>query len=509
LADEKKPEFDPDKTVFDVRRPKPVEADADRTVVAPVRQAEPPPKPPAEDEERTVMMPRSHGAPAPAAPQDADRTVITPRGSAGAEAERTMVRQAAPGAAKQAAGQADFQLACLSGSGRGRRFPLGSGEVLVGSSPSCQVQLPGLESVHAKLLRQPDGYDLQNLGAAGSVVMSGGRKPSRAKLKSGDLVKMGDVVLRFEQVGEVFGADYDEKEFAAGLATIFAPENRLYLGLGALAAVLALVLLWPSGKTTTVVVKKADTSAADKQRKQEVTALLQAGEVLFNAGKLMTPADQPDADSAFAKFNEALALDPGNQQALQWLKRIDEERDKQRRAREEAEKQRLAEEQARQDRQRQELDRKVAAVVEQGDAYYEKGQITEPVGTNALAKYQQALKIDPQSSLAQERVQKAINFYILRGDELRDKNDLWAALENYRKASRATGGREEDVERRIHEVEGQLRSGMAGTSVKLVIYRDEKGQLFVLDDIDKVPARYRDRVVEVQPAAPSKGGLGR
>ena len=110
---------------------------------------------------------------------------------------------------------------------------------------------------------------------------------------------------------------------------------------------LALVLLWPSGKTTTVVVKKADTSAADKQRKEEVTALLQAGEVLFNAGKLMTPADQPDADSAFAKFNEALALDPGNQQALQWLKRIDEERDKQRRAREEAEKQRLAEEQAR------------------------------------------------------------------------------------------------------------------------------------------------------------------
>lgn len=508
MADEKKPDFDPDKTVVDVRRPKPVEADEDRTVFAPARQAEPPPKPPAEGEERTVMMPRSQGAPSSGAAQDADRTVVTPRGGGGAEAERTMVRQAVPGAAKQAAGQADFQLVCLSGSGRGRRFPLGTNEVLIGSGASCQVQLQGLESVHMKLLRQPDGYEMQNVGAAGSVVMSGGRKPARAKLKSGDLVKMGAVVVRYEQVGEVFGADYDEKEFAAGLATVLAPENRLYLGLGALAVVLALVLLWPSGEKTTVVVKKADTSATDKQRKQEVTALLQAGEVLFNAGKLMAPADQPDAESAFGKFNEALALDPGNQQALQWLKRIDDERDKQRRAREEAEKQRLAEEQARLDRQRQELDRKVAAVVEQGDAYYAKGQVTEPVGTNALAKYQEALRIDPQSSLAQERVQKAINFYVARGDELRDKNDLWAALENYRKASRATGGKEEDVERRIHEVEGQLRSGMAGTSVKLVIYRDEKGQLFVLDDIDKVPSRYRDRAVEVLPLQP-KGGLGR
>jgi hypothetical protein len=503
LADEKKPEFDPDKTVVDVRRPKPVQADEDRTVFAPPRPTEPPPKPAAEDDERTVLMTRAHGASAPATPQDADRTVVTSRAGGGAEAERTMVRQAAPGAAK-ATGKADFQLVCLSGSGRGRRFPLDASEVLVGSAASCQVQLPGLESVHGKLMRQQDGYELQNVGAAGSVVMSGGRKPARAKLKSGDLVKMGDVVVRYEQIGEVFGADYDEKEFATGVGTILAPENRLYLGLAALIAVLALVFLWPSGQKTAVVVKKADTSAADKQRKQEVTALLQAGEVLFNAGKLMAPADQPDAESAFAKFNEVLALDPGNQEALQWLKRIDDERDKLRRARDEAEKQRLAEEQARLDRQRQDLERKVAAVVEQGDAYYAKGQVTEPVGTNALAKYQEALKIDPQSSLAQERVQKAINFYVARGDEFRDKNDLWAALENYRKASRATGGREEDVERRIHEVEGQLRSGMAGTSVKLVIYRDEKGQLFVLDDIDKVPARYRDRTVEVLPA-PAKG----
>jgi hypothetical protein len=50
---------------------------------------------------------------------------------------------------------------------------------------------------------------------------------------------------------------------------------------------------------------------------------------------------------------------------------------------------------------------------------------------------------------------------------------------------------------------------MAGTNVKLVIYKDDKGQLFVLDDMDKVPARYKDRALEVNPAQskPGAGGL--
>src|SRR2546421_506711 len=288
----------------------------------------------------------------------------------------------------------------------------------------CQVQFPGIESLHAKLLRQPDGgYELHNVGTQGSVVMSGGRKPTRAKLKSGDLIKVGDVVLRYVQAGEVFSSDFNDAEFNAGIGNLFAPENRLYLALGAAVLLVAIVLLWPSGGGKTVLVQKSDTSAGDKRRKEEVNALLQSGEVLFNAGKLISPADQPDADSAFAKFNEALAL-------------------------------------------------------------------------------------DPESALAQARVQKAVGYYVQKGDDLRDKNELWPALENYRKASRATDGRDEEVEKRMHDLEGQLKAGMAGTNVKLVIYKDDKGQLFVLDDMDKVPARYKDRALEVNPAQPKPGAGG-
>jgi len=528
--DDKKPDFDPDKTIVDIRRPTvaptpppdddrtmvtpatrpeppaaPPAGGSDRTIVAPVGRPQPPPA--ADDSDRTVMVSRT-SPPPPAAAQDADRTVVRSHAGAGADAgDRTMVRQASPAGGPRAAEGADFELVCLSGQARGRRYPIVATETLIGSNPSCQIQLPGIESVHVKLARQSDGFEMQNLGTPGSVVMSGGRKPARAKLKSGDLLKIGDLVVRFGQVGGVTSSEYDDKVFQGGLGNIFAPEYRLYLALGAVVLLLLLVILWPSGSSRTVVVQKADTSVTDKQRKEEVGALLQSGEVLFNAGKLMAPPDQPDADNAFAKFNEVLARDPGNEQARQWLKRIDDERDKQRRARDEAEKARVAQQREREERDRQELENKVAGIIAQGDAYFDKGQVTEPVGTNALAKYREALKVYPGSTLAQERVQRAVNYYVARGDELRDKNDPWAAIENYRKASRATGGKEEDVERRIREIEGQLRSGMAGTSVKLVIYRDERGQLFVLDDMDKVPSRYRDRAVEVLPAQ-SRGAGG-
>jgi hypothetical protein len=508
VADEKKPDFDPDKTVVDVRRPTAPTppADADRTIVTPAPSAPRPPAPSADDD-RTMLVGRPPVAPPPG--DDSERTMVTPRAAGvAADAERTAVRQAPAAGGPQPAAGGEFQLVCLSGHARGRRYPLSGPEVLIGSNPGCQLQFPGIESVHVKLVRQPDGFELQNVGAPGSVVMSGGRKPSRAKLKSGDLVKIRDVVLRYAPVGEVFSAEYDEKQFQGGLGTLFAPENRLYLGLGAAVVVVLLLFLWPSGPSETVVKQQAGPSSADKERQQEISALLQTGEVLFNAGKLLAPPDQPDADNAFAKFNEVLARDPGNEQARSWLKKIDEERDKQRRAREDAEKARLADQREREDQKRRDLEAKIAAIIDQGDAYFDKGQVTEPVGTNALAKYREALKIYPESQLAQDRVQKAINYYVVRGDELRDKNDSWAALENYRKASRATGGKQEEVERRIQEIERQLRSGMAGTTVKLVLYRDERGQLFVLDDMDKVPARYRDRAVEVQPPPPRPSGEG-
>ena len=45
---------------------------------------------------------------------------------------------------------------------------------------------------------------------------------------------------------------------------------------------------------------------------------------------------------------------------------------------------------------------------------------------------------------------------------------------------------------------------MAGTDSQLIIYKDDNGRTVVLDDMDKVPSKYRDRALTVQPQ-PGKG----
>ncbi len=505
MADEKKPPaFDPDKTTVDLRRPAPPRQpfpDEDKTVVTP---ASPAPPPATDDAARTMVI--SPGPKPGGAPADADRTIVAPtRGGEPSEAERTVIRPLTPTAAAGPSGPADHEIVALSGTQRGRHFSIAGAASLVGSNPTCNIVIPGLEGVHAKISKRDGAYEIQNLGAAGSMI-AGKRQATTAKLQAGDLLKLGDTVFRFVQIGEMFSSDYSDADLqSSGLGALLSPqslkENRLYLILGGVVVVLLLALLWPSQSKKVVVQQKQ--SSSDEGRQKEVEGLLASGEALFNSAKLVAPPDRPDAENAYAKFNDVLALDPGNEKAKEWLKKIAAELDKARIARDEERKRQQADEQARRDRQRADLDRKVNAIVEQGDEYFSKGQVTEPVGTNALAKYRAALKVDPESTVAKERVQKAVYYYVQKGDELRDKDD-WSALENYRKAARATEGNDEEVERRMREVEGKLKSGWVGTNVKLVIYKDERGQSVVLDDLDKVPARYKDRAIEVSPVPPKR-----
>jgi hypothetical protein len=91
---------------------------------------------------------------------------------------------------------------------------------------------------------------MQNVGSSGSVTLVGGRRPSRARLASGDLLKVGPVVLRFVAMGDVFSPEYSETDFAAaGIGRFLDPEflakNWLYLAIAGLMLLLALLLLWP------------------------------------------------------------------------------------------------------------------------------------------------------------------------------------------------------------------------------------------------------------------------
>jgi tetratricopeptide (TPR) repeat protein len=485
VADDKK--FDPDKTAVDIpAAPSTPPADTgDKTVVM-QRPAAPPPSAPAADGDKT-MVTGAHAAPAPRQAPDVDKT---------------MVGGAAPAAAT---GPVNFELICLAGSARGRRFALRGEQTLIGSSPSCQVVMPGIESVHVRLHEGADGVELQNLGTAGSVTVSGGRAPERTKLKSGDLVKVGDVVFRLVRVGEVFSSEYSEAELTPNfLGNFLDPEalkaNWRRIAIGTLVVLAAGVFFWspvgprmgPTGQPTP--------SQSEQAKQKQVIALFTVGETLFNAGKYIAPADQPDAENAYAKFNEILSLDPGNEKARLWLTRIDKKLEEEKSKREDAEKRKAAAAQEQREQQRKALEARVKVLIDQGDELYKAGQVAEPAGRNALVFYREALKVDDQSPLARAAIAKGIGYYVDNGDKLRESGDDWKALEQYRKASRASEGKEPEVEARVRETETILRSGMGATGTYLVMYKDDRGQVVVLDEMEKVPARYRDRAVEIRPS---------
>jgi type III secretion system (T3SS) inner membrane Yop/YscD-like protein len=479
LADDKK-DFDPDKTVVDFRRDAP-----------PVRPSSPPP-----DEEKTMVV----SMPPPRPPADEDRTLVAPIASvspthaADAESERTMIR---PSAAPEARPSSGFEVVCLSGPSRGRRFDVPENGALVGSNPTCDVVIAGIEGAHAKITKRGADFEIQNLGTPGSIIFAGGRSITSARMKAGDVVKIGDAVVRLVQSGQVFSSEFDETEFKpSAVANLLAPERRLYVIGGAIGVIILLLLLFPSGESKAPPPKAQPTKSIQNDVKKRVDALLAAGETLMKEGRLFAPTDQPDAENAYGKFDQALALDPGNPKALAAMKQIDAERDKQRTAREE---ERRRQEEAK----RKALEAQVNAVLARGDELFQKGMIAEPAGNNALIRYREALKIDPLSTVAQEKVHKALAYYVDRGDEAREKGDLWTALENYRKASRAAEGKDPDIEARLHEVERTLTAGMS-TDIPLIMYKDDNGRTVVLDEIDKVPARYRDRALTVQPRAAAR-----
>lgn len=503
MAEEKKPPaFDPDKTVVDVRRREPPPAD-ERTVIEP-RPAVGRPAAPAEDTDRTVMMTRR---PAPA--EDLDKTRVgapAPQSSAGAM-DRTIVTPAGMPAPSTVAGAGgDFFLMLLSGPQRGQRFPLGHGEFSIGSAPGCHVSLATAEPRHAKLSRQDDGYEIQNTGSPGSVITHG-RSITRSKLKTGDLVKVGDHVLRLVRVGDVFSSDYSDSDFESpGAGRFLDPEYlREHPAVLAIAGVVvvALVVFFfrpHASAPPPMPTGESDNSAQRAERAEEVSAMLLSGEVLFNQGRYVSPPDRPEEDNAYANFNQALALDPGNEKARDWLKKIDSKLDEARREREEAERKRRQAEEAAREAERRELAKKVEAILVVGDRLFQAGKVIEPAGDNALVRYRDALRIDPDSLEAQERIRRAIYTLVEQGDGYRDKKDSWRALELYRKADRAAAHKDPEITARVDETERNLKSGMASTQTRIIIYRDDNGQLYVLDEMDKVPARYRDRAIEINPS---------
>lgn len=71
---------------------------------------------------------------------------------------------------------------------------------LIGSSPSSDLRLadPKASPEHARIDRSSAGYVLTDLGSANGTLLNGERIGSPVTLRSGDEIRMGDIVVSFE-----------------------------------------------------------------------------------------------------------------------------------------------------------------------------------------------------------------------------------------------------------------------------------------------------------------------
>ncbi len=105
----------------------------------------------------------------------------------------------------------------------GREFhELASDEVLVGRDQFCDIVLRNhtVSRQHARIVRAPDGYYIEDLGSLNGTYINGHRLEGRTKLKDGDKVHIYEVVTVFRS-----GAPRSEADVGETLADVPLPEE--------------------------------------------------------------------------------------------------------------------------------------------------------------------------------------------------------------------------------------------------------------------------------------------
>lgn len=105
-------------------------------------------------------------------------------------------------AVAQSLGDPAQRHACLvlyNGADPGRRFVIEGTRLVVGRSPDCDAHVddPGISRRHAEVQAAGDGFELRDLGSANGTLLNGKRIDMPMPLKDGDLVRLGEVVLKF------------------------------------------------------------------------------------------------------------------------------------------------------------------------------------------------------------------------------------------------------------------------------------------------------------------------
>jgi len=122
-------------------------------------------------------------------------------------------------------------LVLYSGEQTGTRYPLVDGHLVLGRSPDCDVCLEslGISRKHAELREQDGAVMLHDLGSANGTHLNDQRISQPQALHDGDLIRLGQVVLRFYERHSVDAVLHDKLYRLATVDTGTGVYSKRYL----------------------------------------------------------------------------------------------------------------------------------------------------------------------------------------------------------------------------------------------------------------------------------------
>lgn len=122
-------------------------------------------------------------------------------------------------------------LVLYSGEQTGTRFPLVDGRLVLGRAPDCDVCLEslGISRRHAELREEHGAVVLHDLGSSNGTHLNDQRLAQPQALKDGDLIRLGQLLLRFYERHSVDAVLHDKLYRLATMDTGTGAYSKRYL----------------------------------------------------------------------------------------------------------------------------------------------------------------------------------------------------------------------------------------------------------------------------------------
>jgi pSer/pThr/pTyr-binding forkhead associated (FHA) protein len=170
------------------------------------------------------------------------------------------------------AAQLPDRLVVVQGPNVGSVYPLVEHKLLIGRGEECQIALDdaSVSRVHVEVLRTEHGLMILDQGSSNGLRINGADLPS-AMLRSGDVVELGDVRLKFipagvedvvMQASPVAAHPHDALPVAVPRSSPSGGTVVLYGGAVALLCAVIVLAAWPSEETPTVTSARVEPAEA-------------------------------------------------------------------------------------------------------------------------------------------------------------------------------------------------------------------------------------------------------